>query len=193
MAELVIRASVTEAVESCLPKYATLKMLAALVLAALTAPSTGLATIHYDAPAPNFAYPTPHGTRSLSDLRGKVVVIDFWATWCHVCTDELKEFVRARQTFGDRVAIVTISDELPDVAARYLRLGNMPLPLVEDLEGSVFRIYSVSAIPVTLVLDPSGDVTYVSVGALSWTELVGAIERALPQAPASTPAAGVLQ
>jgi peroxiredoxin len=168
-------------------------MLAALVLAALTAPSTGLATIHYDTPPPNFAFPTPRGARSLSDLRGRVVIIDFWATWCHVCTAELKDFVRARETFGDRVAVVTISNELQDVAASYLRLGNLPLPLVEDLEGSVFRIYSVSAIPVTLVLDPNGNVTYVSVGGLSWTELLQAIERALPLSSASTPATGVLQ
>ena len=168
-------------------------MFAALVLAALTVPSTGLATIRYDAPPPNFAYPTAHGIESLSDLRGRVVIIDFWATWCHVCTAELKDFVRARETFGNRVAIVTISDERPDVAARYLRLWNIPLPLVEDLEGSVFTIYSVSAVPVTLVLDPSGDVRYVSVGGLSWPELAQAIEQSLPEPSASTPAAGVLQ
>ena len=168
-------------------------MLAAFVLAALTAPATGLATIHYDAPPPNFAFPTAHGAEYLSDLRGKVVVIDFWATWCHVCTAELHEFVRARETFG-QVAVVTISDESPDVAARYLRESNIALPLVEDLEGTVFAIYSVSAIPVTVVLAPSGDVTYVSVGGLSWPELAQAIERASPGPPsASTPAAGVLQ
>jgi len=168
-------------------------MFAALVLAALTASSTGLATIRYDVPPPNFAYPTPHGIESLSDLRGRVVIIDFWATWCHACTAELKEFVRARETFGSRVAVVTISAESPDVAANYLHVSNIALPVVEDLQGSVFRIYSVSAVPVTLVLDPSGDVSYVSVGALSWEELSQAIERALPSPPASTPAAGVLQ
>jgi peroxiredoxin len=169
-------------------------MFAGLVLAAVTTPATGLATVRYDAPPPNFAFPTAHGTEYLSDLRGKVVVIDFWATWCHVCTAELKDFVRARETYGDRVAIVTISDEMPDVAAAYLRLWNITLPLVEDLEGTVFSIYSVSAIPVTLVLDPSGDVSYVSVGGLSWPELSQAIERVLPvPSSASTPAAGVLQ
>jgi peroxiredoxin len=169
----------------------------ALVLAALTVLSTGLATIRYDAPPPNFAFPTARGIEYLSDLRGRVVVIDFWASWCHACTAELKEFVRARETFGNHVAIVTISDELPDVAARYLRLSNIPLPLVEDLEGAVFHIYSVSAIPVTLVLAPSGDVSYVSVGGLSWEELSQAIQRAQADgrspASSSTPAAGVLQ
>jgi len=169
-------------------------MLAALVLAALTASSTGLATIHYDAPPPNFAFPTEHGAEFLSDLRGRVVIIDFWATWCHVCTAELRDFVRARDTFGNRIAVVTISDEMADVAESYLRLWKIPLPLVEDLEGSVFHIYSVSAIPVTLVLDPNGNVSYVSVGGMSWDELSQAIERALPTAQsASTRATGVLQ
>ncbi|HYL27000.1 MAG TPA: TlpA disulfide reductase family protein [Candidatus Nitrosotalea sp.] len=167
-------------------------MFAAFVLAALTGSSTGLATIRYDAPPPNFAYPTAHGARYLSDLRGKVVIIDFWASWCHVCTAELKDFVRARETFGDRVAVVTISDESPDVAARYMRGSNIVLPVVEDLDRSVFRIYSVSAIPVTLVLDPHGNVSYVSVGGLSWSELSKAIQQALPP-PASTPGTGVLQ
>jgi peroxiredoxin len=168
-------------------------MLAALVLAALTAPSTGLATIRYDAPPPNFAFPTPRGPVSLADLRGKVVVIDFWATWCHVCTAELKDFVRARETYGKQLEVVTISDELPNVAASYLRGSNIALPLVEDLEGALFQIYSVSAIPVTLVLAPSGAVTYVSIGGLSWDELQRAIEQAQANPSASTHGSGVLQ
>lgn len=168
-------------------------MFAALTLAALTASQTGLATIRYDAPPPNFAFPTPQGTKYLSDFRGRVVVVDFWATWCHVCTSELAEFVRARETFGDRVAVVTISDESPDVAAGYLQASKIALTLVEDVAGAVFRIYSVSAIPVTLVLDPSGKVSYVSVGALSWSELAQAIERAQGDASASTPDGRVLQ
>jgi peroxiredoxin len=169
-------------------------MFAALVLAALTATATGLSTIRYDAPPPNFAIPSPHGTEYLFDLRGKVVIIDFWASWCHVCTEEMGDFVRAQQTFGDRVAVITVSDEASGVAARYLEYRKIPLPLVEDPNDTIERIYSVPKIPVTLVLDPLGNVSYVSVGGLSWQELVGAIERAEAASPsASTPASGVLQ
>jgi len=168
-------------------------MFAALVLAALIASETGLATIHYDAPPPNFVFPTPQGTKYLSDFHGRVVVVDFWATWCHVCTQELAEFVRARETFGNSIAVVTISDELPDVASSYLQASKITLPLVEDVAGTVFRIYSVSAIPVTLVLDPNGNVSYVSVGALSWGELSQAIERAQSNPSAGTRDGGVLQ
>jgi peroxiredoxin len=153
--------------------------LAALSLAALTAVApaagTGLASIRYDAPPPNFAIPTPHGIEYLSDLRGKVVVINFWASWCKPCTDELHEFVRAKAVFGDRIAIVTVSNELPDVAASYLRTWNIDLPLVQDLTGAIERLYSIQKVPDTLVLDPQGNVTYVSVGALSWKELEEAV------------------
>jgi peroxiredoxin len=168
-------------------------MLAALVLAALTAPAqTGLATIHYDVPPPNFAIPGTHGTRYLSDLRGRVVVVDFWASWCDVCTAELRGFVRAAGAFGSRIAVVTISDELPGVAPSYLEHWDISLPLVEDRDGAIFRLYSVSKIPVTLVLDPMGAVAYVSVGGLSWEELVQAIERAQGTAASSTHGTGVL-
>jgi peroxiredoxin len=153
------------------------------LLAALTVPAgTGLAGISYDRTPPNFAIPTHRGTEYLSQLRGRVVVIDFWATWCDVCTKEMKYFVRAQQQYGDKVAVVTISDELPDVAASYFRTWNIGLPLVEDLDGAISRIYSIAKIPDTLVLDPEGRVSYVSVGGLSWEELESAIDRAATQA-----------
>ncbi|HEU5479808.1 MAG TPA: TlpA disulfide reductase family protein [Candidatus Tumulicola sp.] len=164
----------------------------ALILAALTATaSTGLTGIRYDAPTPDFSIPSGHGARYLSSLRGRVVVIDFWASWCDVCTAEMKYFVRAKQTFGDRLAVVTVSDEPHDVAASYFRLWNIALPVVEDESGAISRVYSVSKIPVTLVLDPSGKVVYVSVGGLSWEELDGAIRQA--GLAASTQTSRVLQ
>lgn len=154
-------------------------VLAAIVLAALTATSgTGLTGISFDKQPPDFAIPTKHGTQYLSELRGRVVVIDFWATWCDVCTQEMKYFVRAQQTYGDRLAVVTISSELPDVAASYFRTWNIRLPLVEDTSGAINRLYSIDKIPDTLVLDPGGRVSYVSVGGLSWDELKQAIDRA---------------
>lgn len=172
-----------------------MQVFAAIVLATLTASSgTGLAGISFEKQPPNFAIPTQHGTRYLSDLRGRVVVIDFWATWCEPCKEEMKYFVRAQQTYGDRVAVVTISNELPDVAASYFRTWNIALPLVEDTDGAINRIYSIAKIPDTLVLDPEGRVSYVSVGGLSWDELKQAIDRASGPAdpPSSTQAPRVL-
>jgi peroxiredoxin len=176
----------------------------ALVLAALTASSgTGLTAIRYNAPPPDFAIPAIDGASSLYDLRGRVVIIDFWASWCDVCTAEMKYFVRAQQSYGSRLAVLAISPEARSVATTYFRFAKIPLPIVEDTDGAISRAYSVSKIPVTLVIDPRGDVSYVSVGGLSWDELRGALQRAAgrgsaapdPLGPslASTPAPRVLQ
>jgi peroxiredoxin len=172
-----------------------MKVLATLVLAAVSASSTGLATVHYGAPPPaDFAIPSAGGREHLADFRGKVVVIDFWATWCHVCTAEMRFFQRAKTVYGDRVEVVTVSNEFPDVAATYFHLWDVDLPLVEDPQGTIFKAYSVHPIPVTIVLGKDGDVSYVSVGGLSWEELSGAIDRdeALPVERAGTPAPRVL-
>ena len=117
-------------------------------------------------------------------------MIDFWATWCDPCTAEMKYFVRAKQQFGDRVTVVTVSNEPHDVAASYFRLWKIHLPVVEDLTGAISRLYSVTKIPVTVVLDPAGNVSYVSLGGLSWDELQDAIGKALGP---STPSPRVLR
>ncbi len=157
----------------------------------LTWPAIVLAVLTAGAPPPDFPISAAPGqTSDLYSLRGRVVVIDFWATWCDVCTKEMKYFVRAKQQFGDRIDVVTISDEPHDVAASYFRTWEIHLPVVEDLDGSISRAYVVKKIPVTLVLDPAGGVSYVSEGGLSWEELEGAISSALSP---STPAPRVLR
>jgi thiol-disulfide isomerase/thioredoxin len=169
-------------------------MLPSLVLAALIGPpQTGLATIRYDVAPPNFAIAVGRKTTYLSGLRGRVVVLDFWASWCHACTAEMGDFVRAQALYGDRVAVVTISSEDPGVAENYFAAMHIDLPVVDDATGAIERLYSIGPIPDTLVLDAAGVVTYVSVGGLSWNELQTAIDQAQARGGASTPAGRVLQ
>lgn len=156
----------------------TVKFLAVLVLAAASA--TGLTAVHYGTPPPDFMVRTPQGSERLSALRGKPVVINFWASWCPPCTDELPYFARLAQTYGDRVTIVTVDwNEQPGVAEAYLHTHGIDLPLVNDTQSQIYRAYSLSEVPDTVVLDPQGNVTYVSVGELSWRELDGAVQDAL--------------
>ncbi|MBV8424482.1 MAG: TlpA family protein disulfide reductase, partial [Candidatus Eremiobacteraeota bacterium] len=73
-------------------------------------PSTGLAPIAYDKPAPDFTYDTGDGPKKLSDARGAPVLVHFWDSWCEPCTDELPLLVRARMTEPNLV-VITFSDE----------------------------------------------------------------------------------
>jgi peroxiredoxin len=174
-----------------MPAEKVMQMVAAFVLAA----TWTLAHVRNHAPPPDFTIPSAKGTKRLYDLRGKVVVLNFWATWCPPCTDELKYFVRAVNLYGPKIALLTISSEPPDVAASYLRLWNMDkaLPVVEDLNGSISKAYSTPPIPLTVVIDPAGDVYYISQGGLSWDELRSAIDGALATPAVGTPGPGVLR
>jgi cytochrome c biogenesis protein CcmG/thiol:disulfide interchange protein DsbE len=154
------------------------KLLAALVLAA--ASSTGLAAVHYGAPPPDFAVHTAQGSERLSALRGKPVVINFWASWCPPCTQELPYFERLAQLYGDRLTIVTVDwDEDPATVGAYVKQHDLNLPVVDDRQSQIYRAYSLFEVPDTVVLDAQGNVTYVSVGELSWDELNSAVENVL--------------
>lgn len=172
-----------------MPAEKVMQMLAAFVLAAATA----IKHVPEHAPPPNFAITSAKGTQHLSDLRGKVVVLNFWASWCPPCTDELKYFVRALAMYHDKIVLLTISDEPPDVAASYLRLWNIALPVMEDPDGSITKAYHAPPIPLTIIVDPAGNTSYISIGELSWTELQGAIDKALTVPAVGTPASGVLR
>jgi cytochrome c biogenesis protein CcmG/thiol:disulfide interchange protein DsbE len=140
-----------------------------------------LPAVHYGAPPPDFLVRTVDGSERLSALRGKPVVINFWASWCPPCTDELPFFERLAQTYGERITIVTVDwNEDPGVATAYLRSHDLTLPVVADRQSQIYRAYSLFEVPDTVVLDAQGNVAYVSVGGLSWNELNTAVERVLP-------------
>ncbi len=149
----------------------------AVLLALLTA--TGLAGVRYGVPPPDVALPIAAGPR-VGIEKGKPAVIHFWATWCHVCLDELPRFVKLKKQYGASIDLITVSNEPDDVAASYLRLWNMTdLSLVADTKGQVFKAYGVGPLPVTVVLDASGNVAFSQVGELTAAGLDQAVAAAL--------------
>jgi cytochrome c biogenesis protein CcmG/thiol:disulfide interchange protein DsbE len=182
-------------------RFAALAALAAMLAlpaavpagARTNGPSTGLRTVAFSKPPPDFTFDAGDGPERLSGLSGKPVVLSFWATWCHPCRDELDVFAKLHQLYGDQTGLITLSDEAPGTARAYLDEHGLALPLVEDPQRKIFGAYSVARIPVTIVLRRDGTVANVTIGEISWPELQTQVEAVLQiklPAPAQGPPEG---
>ncbi|MBV9646529.1 MAG: TlpA family protein disulfide reductase [Candidatus Eremiobacteraeota bacterium] len=156
-------------------------------------PSTGLNNIYYGVRPPDFLYDVGKGATLLSWHYGKPIVINFWATWCQPCRDELPAFQNLVRNDNGGATLITLSAEAPGVARAFLREHNIALPVSEDSQRRVFDEYSIGPLPVTIILDPNGTVSHVAVGELDWKELHAAVQAALAleAAASQTPPGGV--
>lgn len=137
-------------------------------------PDLQLAAPQPDHPAPGFALQTLSGHQiSLAHLRGKVVIVNFWATWCSACKSEVPRLSRwYRQMHGRGVDIVGIDvQEDPHSVSAYARRYHMPYPILLDGSGAVSAHYDVAFLPKSLIIDPRGVVRNVKLGALVDSDL----------------------
>jgi peroxiredoxin len=112
--------------------------------------------------APDISLPNPEGKSvSLSSLRGKYVLIDFWASWCGPCRQENPNVVRMYQKYKDKgFEIFGVSlDESREKWLKAIAMDKLTWPHVSDLKGwssAAAQLYNVQAIPQTLLLDKEG-------------------------------------
>jgi thiol-disulfide isomerase/thioredoxin len=108
---------------------------------------------------------------ALTDLRGKVVVVNFWATWCEPCIEEMPSMQRLRETLaGEKFEILAVNFQEGEPRIRGF-LKNVPVtfPIVRDTDGGVARVWKVRIFPSSFVVDADGAVRYRLVGAIDWT------------------------
>ena len=120
------------------------------------------------------------GSLKLSSLKGKVVVVNFWASWCEPCKSEAPRFQAAHQRYGDRVEFVGVdtADYSAD-AGRFLDRYGVTYPNVRDPDRSVLGRYGGLPIPRTFVIAPNWRVTGYIFGEARAEELDSAIQKAL--------------
>ena len=99
----------------------------------------------------------PKGEKSLSALKGKVVVLEFWATWCAPCVAEIPHLNQLNEEFRDKqVQFISVTDEGEDVIAPFLKRQEMKSWIGLDTDRSAFEAYGVKGIPRTFLINQEG-------------------------------------
>ena len=152
--------------------YVLVLSLAVIAAAAYAKPQHGVTRLDSPKPAPDFTLKDTQGTtHSLAGYRGKVLVINFWATWCRPCREEMPSLQRAEEQLRDdgiQVLTINMGDTQNDIG---IFTGAFPvgeLPILMDSDSSVSQAYEVKGLPTTYVLDPEGRIVIQVIGEYEW-------------------------
>jgi peroxiredoxin len=112
------------------------------------------------APTPDINLVTPEGKKiSLKDFRGKLVLLNFWASWCAPCRDEMPAMEKLYQEFKDKnfaVFAVAVKDSKQD-AVNFAKEHKLSYPIVLDPDAKVGQEYGAWGLPVTYLIGPKGE------------------------------------
>ena len=120
-----------------------------------------------------------------ADLRGKVVLVNFWASWCVTCDEEAALLEEAWQVYQsadiEDVIFLGVAYMDTEPASRaYLAEYGVTYPNGPDLRGAISKIYKVNSVPETYILDPGGTLRYLKIGAfLALDEIISAVDAVL--------------
>jgi peroxiredoxin len=135
--------------------------------------------------APSFELPALTGEQlSLVDQRGKVVIINFWASWCPPCRAEMPALQRTYEMYEERglqvLAVNSTHQDSPIAAAEFVRERGLTFPVLLDTTGLVSKQYLTRALPTTFFVDQEGVVREVMIGGpMSDATLRTTVERLL--------------
>lgn len=131
--------------------------------------------------APDFTAELIDGsTITLSDLKGKPVIINFWATWCGPCVREMPAFERLKEDFGDEIGIIAVNcGDDADTVKDFASENGYTFPIALDESYEVTMLYPTNSIPYTVVIDANGKITHISAGAADADTMYGKYKEAL--------------
>ena len=123
-----------------------------------------------DRPAPEFSVQDSDRTVALKDLRGKVVVLNFWATWCPPCVEEVPSLVAMQAQMRGKVTVFAVSvDDDEEAYRNFLVEHKVNLLTVRDPSRKSSLLYGTVKYPESYIIDASGIVRRKYVGPVDWT------------------------
>ena len=134
--------------------------------------------------APDFALKTLNGEEiRLSDLRGKVVLLNFWATWCPPCRGEMPAFQEAYTDYQEKdfiiLAVNATRQDNPEDVANFIAKYGLEFPVVLDPAGEVNQLYLVQSLPTSFFIDQEGLVQEMVVGGIAEAMVRSRVEKLL--------------
>ncbi len=139
---------------------------------AATGDQTGFELLAWPAakPAPRWQGVDLNGrVWELSKLRGRAVLINFWATWCEPCLAEMPSLQLLASEDPEKLLVLAVNlKESEDTVRRFAQRTELQLPLIRDADGGMARAWGVSVYPSTVLIDPKGRVQSIVRGEVDW-------------------------
>lgn len=127
--------------------------------------------------APDFTLTTSDGkTVKLSDFRGKKVILNFWATWCPPCRQEIPDMIKYYEANKDKNVVIlgvnlTDSEKNPENVTTFLKDNGITYPILFDTKADVSNRYQIINIPTSYVLDTKGIIREIKIGAMAYQDM----------------------
>ena len=123
-------------------------------------------------PAPNFSLPGLDGQKvSLKDYRGRVVLLNIWATWCPPCVEEMPSMEKLYQELkgdGFEILAVSIDESGAKDVVPFMKKHKLSFPALTDPEGTIKTIYKTTGVPESFVIDKDGTLLEIVIGPRDW-------------------------
>lgn len=137
------------------------------------APEFKFTALNPPQPAPALAFTTRDGApKTLADFHGRLVLVNFWATWCGPCVEEMPALDRLQVRLGSRLIVLAISEDRrgDDAVDRFLaRLKLADLAVYLDAKNSALQTFGLIGLPTSILIDRDGRMVWRVEGAVDWT------------------------
>lgn len=150
------------------PKLLTLALF--IALAAVPGCDRGVHPAQSGKPAPDFTVSDGLTSVHLASYRGKVVLLNFWASWCGPCIEELPSLLRLHHDAPNLVVLAVSIDEDPEAYSRFIRNRHVDLITVRDPSQSAANLFHTEMWPETYLIDRNGVIRRKFVGATDWSD-----------------------